>query len=573
MQQELVRRLSKLTQAAQAMTRCQEVGELLDTILRLVEEVFHLDTCAVLLLDKATGALRIERARGYDPHVLETFEGAVGRGITGRAVRDGKLTFVPDVQADPDYVGGVTGAVSESPYRCGSTARSSGCSTPRSASGPTSGATRSRSSRPSRTTRRSPSRTPGSTTNLARRTAQAEQQVRRLKLLGEAAAALSSSLDLDVVLVTILSLLHQALEFDQCAVLLLDASDTELRVRAAMGYEQSIKYSRIPVGEGVTGEVARTGKPVLVADVTRHTSYIPGVRGGKCEMAAPLVTRGKTIGVLDAESTTRGAFSQADLDLFATFALHAATALANAETCRDLESANDKLDRNFIEMERMNRELTEHARAINVVNAKLEHRVHELLTLQEAQKTITSSLDLDETLQAIVRMTREIIHSSMSAIKLVDEESKEMSVRVHESDDQPGATPLVREVLGVPLRIGDRAIGDFEVSRTDEKEFTDGERRLLETLASQAAIAIENARLFEDTQRTLLRDDPLARACAGGARLVHQGALGARDALRAADRGGHGDLATERKIIGHASLLHDIGKIGIADAILNRPCR
>ena len=113
MQQELVRRLSKLTQAAQAMTRCQEVGELLDTILRLVEEVFHLDTCAVLLLDKATGALRIERARGYDPHVLETFEGAVGRGITGRAVRDGKLTFVPDVQADPDYVGGVTGAVSE----------------------------------------------------------------------------------------------------------------------------------------------------------------------------------------------------------------------------------------------------------------------------------------------------------------------------------------------------------------------------------------------------------------------------------------------------------------------------
>lgn len=341
-------------------------------------------------------------------------------------------------------------------------------------------------------------------------------------------------------------------------------------MRAAMGYEQSVKDLRIPVGEGVTGEVARTGKPVLVADVTRHTSYIPGVRGGKCEMAAPLVTRGKTIGVLDAESTTRGAFSQADLDLFATFALHAATALANAETCRDLESANDKLHRNFIEMERMNRELTEHARAINVVNAKLEHRVHELLTLQEAQKTITSSLDLDETLQAIVRMTREIIHSSMSAIKLVDEESKEMSVRVHESDDQPGATPLVREVLGVPLRIGDRTIGSFEVSRTDEKEFTDGERRLLETLASQAAIAIENARLFEDTQRTYFET---IRS------LAH--ALEARDsytkghservmlyALQIAEVMGISE--TERKIIGHASLLHDIGKIGIADAILNK---
>jgi HD-GYP domain-containing protein (c-di-GMP phosphodiesterase class II) len=159
----------------------------------------------------------------------------------------------------------------------------------------------------------------------------------------------------------------------------------------------------------------------------------------------------------------------------------------------------------------------------------------------------------------------------MSAIKLLDEESNQMSVRARIADDEPeGTTPSEREVYGVPLRIGDRTIGSFEVMRSDDGTFSDEERRLLETLASQAAIAIENARLFENTQRTYFETiRSLAHALEardsytrGHSERVMRFAVRTAEAL--------GVPEEERRIIGHASLLHDIGKIGIADAVLNK---
>jgi putative nucleotidyltransferase with HDIG domain len=109
----------------------------------------------------------------------------------------------------------------------------------------------------------------------------------------------------------------------------------------------------------------------------------------------------------------------------------------------------------------------------------------------------------------------------------------------------------------------------FELA--SEHGYGDEEKRLLETLASQAAIAIENARLFEDTQRTYY--DTLKSLA---------GALEARDAytqghsqrvaelsLKLAENLGVDEA--ERKEIYSAALLHDIGKIGIRDEVLHKP--
>jgi GAF domain-containing protein len=565
--EELIRKLSKLSEASRAMTGCFDLPTLLDTILRLVEEVFQLDTCAVLLIDQKTGELRIVRARGYESQVVETFRGKVGEGITGRAITERRAIHVADVRHDPSYVEGVSGAVAEiaAPMRSngdviGVLDAETRQTTPFSehdlqifAAFADHAAVAVQSARLH--------------DQLALKTAQLERELGRLRLLGKAAQALSSSLDFDEVLRTILSLAREALAFDQCAVLLLQ--EGELRVRAQIGYRRAVEDLRIPIGHGVTGEVARSGSPLLITDVSARRSYIPGVSGGRCEMAAPLIARGEVIGVLDAESPVPGAFSSADLELLSTFAIYAATALANAETYRELETANERLHRNIIEMERMNRELLEHTRTINETNHQLENRVAELLTLQNASRAITSSLDLDETLAAIVKMTREIIHSSIGAIKLIDEESAELRVRVSHGELATDVSPT-REVLGVPLRIGDRTIGQFEIARDDEGSFSEEERRLLETLASQAAIAIENARLFENTQRTYFETiRSLAQALeARDAYTKGHSERVMRYALRVASVLGIPE--DERRIIGHASLLHDIGKIGIADAVLNK---
>jgi GAF domain-containing protein len=563
--QALIHKLSKLNQASQAMTRCRELAPLLDTILSLVEDVFDIDTCAVLLIDEEGGHLRVERARGYDPGVTSSFRCKLGEGITGQVAREGKPVFVQDVQKRTDYVGGVRGAVCEiaAPMRIDDVVI-----------GVLDAESRKRVELDATDLEVFAAFADHAAVavqnarlhdSLARRTAQLEQQVHRMELLGAAAEAMSSTLDQDQLLHRVLALSKKALRFENCAVLLFNGTEGFLKVRAAIGYDDAVKNLEIPIGQGVTGEVARTGRPLLVADVDRSERYIRGVIGGRCEMAAPLIANDVTLGVLDAESPIPGVFTNADLELFSTFALHAAAALANAETYRALEEANVKLHRNVIEIERMNRELLEHARVISETNAKLEHRVNELLTLQEASKTITSSLDLDDTLDAIVGMTRSIVHCSMSAIKLVDEETNEVRVRGQLDEGKENGA-----MLGVPLRIGERTIGSFEVSRGDESGFSDEERRLIETLASQAAIAIENARLFENTQRTYFETiRSLAQALEardsytkGHSERVMRYAVQTAEAMGIAEE--------ERRLICHAALLHDIGKIGIADAVLNK---
>ena len=96
-------------------------------------------------------------------------------------------------------------------------------------------------------------------------------------------------------------------------------------------------------------------------------------------------------------------------------------------------------------------------------------------------------------------MTSKIIGSTAGAIKLIDEETKELRIKAEEGKLLEGSGP--RAVLDLPLRIGDRTIGVFELVREARDALDDDEKQMLETMASQAAIAIENARLFENTQR------------------------------------------------------------------------
>ncbi len=550
------------------MTRCHDLNALLDTILSLVQEVFQLDSCAVLLFDEDRQSLRIERSRGYEPDVVATFRPALGISVTGEVALSGNPTFVADVRDRSDYVGGVPGAVSE-------------IAAPMTLDGVVIGVLDAETCRPGVFEQADldifaafADQAAVAVQNarlhekLARRTTELERQVLRLELLGEAAKAMSATLDLDQLLLRILALADKALHFEHCAVLLCNHADGNLRVQASIGYADRVERLEIPMSQGVTGHVARTGKPMLVSDVNQSKMYIPGIVGGRCEMAAPLINNDTLLGVIDAESSVPGAFSQADLELFSTFALQAAAALANAENYRALEQANAKLHRNVLKIERMNRELLDHARVISETNAKLENRVNELLTLQQASRAITSSLDLNATLDAIVGMTRAIISSSMSAIRLVDEETDEVRVRGQlgaDANHMPkGAT------LGVPLRIGERTIGSFEVARGDKSGFSDEERRLVETLARQAAMAIENARLFENAQRTYFETiRSLARAIeARDAYTKGHSERVMRYAVQTAE--GMGIDPESCRLICHAALLHDIGKIGIADSVLNK---
>jgi HD-GYP domain-containing protein (c-di-GMP phosphodiesterase class II) len=555
--------LTLLTRCGRELSSSLDLSIVLDRVLTLADGALRFERCAVLLRDDE-GLLAVRAAHGYTDDVIRDLRIRPGEGVTGAVFATGKPELVADVARDPRYIRGSQGGGSE-------------LAVPLVLDGEVIGVLDAESTTANAfddyqlELASAFALMAATALQNARFHARLEAKVKRLGLLSQCSRALSLTLNVDELLEEVLRLSNEALCFERCAVLLTSKDGLTLTLRAAHGYKaELVGTTTLKVGEGVTGTVARTGQARLVADVTKEPGYVEGVRGGRCEMAAPLVARGRVIGVLDAESTKAGAFTAADLELCATFALSAAAAIHNAELYGELDRANATLRHNLVEITRMNRELSDFSAQISSANRDLERRVHELLTLQEASRTITSSLDLDETLMAIVRMAREIVRSSTSAIKLIDDESHELHVRAVDHSEGFIAADL-RSLVTAPLRIGERTIGVFELGSFAVDAFSEEDRRMLETLASQAAIAIENARLFESTQATYFETiRSLAYALEardsytrGHSERVTKLALRVAEAL--------GLSVDERQIIEHAGMLHDIGKIGVADAILNKP--
>ncbi len=399
------------------------------------------------------------------------------------------------------------------------------------------------------------------------------KQNRELAALSRIGAALNSFSDSDELLKEILVAAQWALGYTQCAILLLDESKENLVIKDAYGHDEFFRSGyRFPVGAGIPGEAFRDRKKILVRDASKDPRYVKAASTAVSEMACPLLVQGEAIGVIDAESSDRS-FGDEDLVLLSAYAEQVATALSNADMISRLAYSKEKLEANLEDIKRMNDELREYSHRLSSSNEFLEKRVHELQTLYEAGKAITSSLDLDQTLAAIMNMVKDIISVSSGTVMLLDEETRELKEKVRfefEDDKAPRGSKEAESVIDIPLTIGDRTIGSFKFASANLGGISDADKRILMTLASQAAIAIENARLFESTQnayfdtisslaRAIETRDPYTK---GHSERVtdYASRLVARLGLKEEDA----------SVVKYAGLLHDIGKIGISDSILNK---
>jgi putative nucleotidyltransferase with HDIG domain len=550
------RRMSLLNSAARAVTASLEVGDVLDRILTLAADALELGRCAVLLPSAGAEGLRVEAALGYGDVVDKLIP--PGQGICNAVFGSGRSEIVGDVGRDPRYVTGIRGGKSE-------------MAAPLKLDGEIIGVLDAESERYDAFDEQDLevftafAHQAASALRNARFTQSLKKRAGRLSLLNRASRAVSTVLDLDELLASILDMAAEALDFERCAVVLPDKEDGELVVKAARGYGDVVG-KKIPRGQGISGSVFDKGRSEIVADVSRDPRYIAGAREGRSEMAAPMMIEGEVIGMLDAESPNVGGFDDEDLEVFESFAAHAATAVRNARLFRAMENANNALKANLMEMERLNKELESYTMQIQNAKDALERQVRQLTALHTAGQAVVSSLDLDTTLEAIVNMTQEIVESSHTTIKLLDQETNEMRVRVKVGEDVEDEDVAW---IDLPLKVGDKTIGMFEMASAGG--YGDEERRLLETLASQAAIAIENARLFEETQQTYYET---LRSLAS--------ALEARDAYTQGHSQRVADLSAQlaeklgvdeaaRREIYSAALLHDIGKIGVRDEVLLKP--
>jgi len=174
---------------------------------------------------------------------------------------------------------------------------------------------------------------------LNERTTELERSQVQLETMYETTRALGEIHDIEEVLGEILNIARRVLGYQSCAILLLNAREDRLLLKARMDPGEKKIYKEPPVVdlEGIVGQVVRSGRPERVFDTELEPRYIPGFRGARSQMVVPMTSRGAVIGALSAESRQVGAFLDKDQKIFSILASSAAMALENAVMHQKME--------------------------------------------------------------------------------------------------------------------------------------------------------------------------------------------------------------------------------------------
>ena len=323
-----------------------------------------------------------------------------------------------------------------------------------------------------------------------------------LSTLFELGREVTSVLDLADLLEKIPQLIAQITRFSAFAVYLLDESRQELHIAYAVGYpDDVVRTLRLKVGQGVVGAAVEQGRPILVNDIGKEPRFMGPLRNMVSQLAVPMRRKGRVIGALNLLSEHSGAFTDRDEALLRQFAAHVAVAIENARLFRSERHYNETLE-----------------------------------TLAEIGREMSSILDLDVLLTRIASLTKRIIDYRTFGILLLNETTNmlEMKLAVRYGEENSAKNiklgeglvgwaalykePLlisdvskdpryinlvedVRSELVIPMLIKDRCIGVFDLESPELNAFSKENKELLTLLASQAAVAIENARLYEEVRR------------------------------------------------------------------------
>ncbi|MGH2524102.1 MAG: GAF domain-containing protein, partial [Anaerolineales bacterium] len=323
----------------------------------------------------------------------------------------------------------------------------------------------------------------------------------QLAALAQASRAVTSTLELDDLLDEVVDLMDERFGYERAHIFLLHDGHLAFRAGRGKGAQRwGTEDLALPLdGPGLIALVGRTRQPILAEDVTRHPDYLPspGKDDTRSEMAAPMVMGASLLGVLDVQSERPGAFTETDKQTLQTLADTLAVAVRNAR---------------LFEAERRRRRLAE--------------------ILREVSAALASTLHLDDVLDLILDGLARVVSYDAASILLVND-AGELTLRamrgMPDVSDMLGVqldvkllTPpfpgtlhfgevdycnAYHDLLGLPephaclgavLALRDEHLGYLVVDRAGERQFPPEEVELIAAFASQASVAIHNARLYTE---------------------------------------------------------------------------
>lgn len=365
---------------------------------------------------------------------------------------------------------------------------------------------------------------------LAFGAAQEEQRTREweTRLLARAAeldglhriiSAANSTLDLDTSLQTVVETVAQVVMVEACSIYLYDKHRDELVLRATRGLNRAAVGQVVSrLGVGVTGWAAQLGHPVVVHDVLQEPRFNVEPQLGeepfRSMLAVPIVlfsaeryqfSADKLQGVISVQTRGPRDFTQEEISFVEVAAGELAFFIANAQLYQQTDE-------------------------------RLHQKLRELTTLQQVSKSIAEQIGLRDVLNLITEKAVELAQADRAAIFQMDDQGLLQLVASYGGegdgvrsfiiqtvrDSRPLAVmnayqdarfPDLAQVASresfhslfcMPLRARERTIGGICLYRREPHLFDYEQVRLLSTFADEAAIAIENARLYDESQRALM---------------------------------------------------------------------
>ncbi len=412
-----------------------------------------------------------------------------------------------------------------------------------------------------------------------------QEKCRQIDLMKQIQFVTSPDFNLESFLERIMNQVLDLTETISGALLLLNETDGSLTFAVAKGPgSEPLKGLVIPGDEGIAGQVVASGQSYITQDAANDPMWDSNIAKSidyqtSNLIAAPLIMRGKSIGVIEVINKKNGQpFTHEDLVL--------------------LESISSEV-------------------ALTVENARLlaeaRQQSHDLKTLSRLSSILNSNLDHGYIIKSAMEAVIELLRCETGSLYLIDEETNELFFDVALGDQgdkikksrlkmgegvagwvaQHGKSDLVadttkddrwssrldektsfdtRNMVTVPIKIKDETFGVLQaINKLGNKKPSYDDLKLLEQLADQVAIALENARLYKE-QKIMFKKTAEAIVTAIEKRDPYTGmhTIRVRDYSMATAE--YLDLSIEvKEWLELAAILHDTGKIGVDDRILRKP--
>ncbi|HSS35725.1 MAG TPA: GAF domain-containing protein, partial [Patescibacteria group bacterium] len=349
------------------------------------------------------------------------------------------------------------------------------------------------------------------------------QRNAELALVNEVGRALAEQLEFEAVVELVGERVRGIFESDSLAIVLYDAATQMLSAPYLIDAGERLEEPPWPFGTGLISTVIRTREPLLLgsseASEAQGAIFIGGV-DNESWLGVPILAGDQVIGVINLENQARDAYDEADVRLLATLASSMGVALENA--------------RLFDETKRL--------------LAETDQRAAELAVVNEIGLALAKQLDFQSIIELVGERVRTILFASTLYIAIhdletnlirfpyaVEDDARDFSTQEFpfgegitsiviksgrplrlgraEEADALGAHwtgPRTDSYLGVPIWGGERVLGVISVAAQPPEAYSEADERLLTTLSSSMGVALENARLFDETRRLLAETDQRA---------------------------------------------------------------